>query len=128
RDAQAREAQKTREARAVRAPDMLETRNSLGGPIPEPQHEARSPFIDAPRALPKSTTATARTPSETAVSYPQRVTVLVQMDPRRHGFAGKRMTANPVLCVGDACYVSNGSAMAATAMGRGRTLGPGNTL
>ena len=129
REAQeAREAEQTREARVQRAPEMAQARSSLGGPLPGPETDARSPFIDAPAAPPKTTGTVARIPAETVLSYPQRVTVLVQMDPRRHGFAGRRMTANPVLCVDESCYVSNGSRMTATAMTRGRTLGPGNTL
>lgn len=125
---QAREAQQVHEAHIQRAPEMLQTRSSLGGPVSEPELETASPFIDKPAAPPKSTTNVMRPPAATALSYPQRVTVLVQMDPRRHGFGGKRMTANPVLCVGESCYVSNGSRTTATAMARGRTLGPGNTL
>ena len=50
------------------------------------------------------------------------------MQPRRHGFGGARMTANPVLCVGQECYVSNGAGSPATVMRRARALGPGNTL
>ena len=125
---QAREAQQVHEAHIQRAPEMLQTRSSLGGPVSEPELETASPFIDKPAGPPKSTGTVARTPAETSLSYPQRVTVLLQMDPRRHGFGGRRMTANPVLCVGESCYVSNGSRVSATAMARGRTLGPGNTL
>jgi colicin import membrane protein len=50
------------------------------------------------------------------------------MQPRRHGFGGSRMTANPVLCVGNDCYVSNGAAAPASVMRRAKALGPGNTL
>jgi colicin import membrane protein len=89
-----------------------EARSSLGGPLPEP--EFASPFLDAPASAP--------------ATYPQRVTVLVVMQPRRHGFGGRRMTANPVLCVGQVCYVSNGAAAPATVMRRAQALGPGNTL
>jgi colicin import membrane protein len=106
-------ARKAREerSRTTSAPDM-ETRNSLGGPVAEPARPA--PLLAAPAATP--------------MSYPQRVTVLIVMQPRRHGFAGKRMTANPVLCVGDSCYVSNGPTSPATVMRRAQALGPGNTL
>ena len=80
--------------------------------MPEP--ELASPFIESPATAP--------------ATYPQRVTVLVVMQPRRHGFGGRRMTANPVLCVGQDCYVSNGAGAPATVMRRARALGPGNTL
>ncbi len=50
------------------------------------------------------------------------------MQPRRHGFGGAKMTTNPVLCVGDNCYISNGAAAVATMAKRAQVLGPGNTL
>ena len=104
-------AEKFRLAREARERNN-ETRSTLGGPMPE--RELPSPFIEAP-ALAQTT-------------YPQRVTVLVIMQPRRHGFGGARMTANPVLCVGQECYVSNGAGSPATIMRRAQALGPGNTL
>jgi colicin import membrane protein len=104
-------AEKFRLAREAREREK-ETRSTLGGPMPE--HELPSPFLEPP--------ATAQ------ATYPQRVTVLVVMQPRRHGFGGRRMTANPVLCVGQECYVSNGAGSPATVMQRARALGPGNTL
>ena len=88
-----------------------EARSTLGGPRPELEP---SPFID--------------TPATAQATYPQRVTVLIIMQPRRHGFGGHRMTANPVLCVGNDCYVSNGAATPASVMRRAKALGPGNTL
>jgi hypothetical protein len=111
-------AREAREARAAEARERnRETRNSLGGPNPQPgpQPDLSSPFFEGP-------------PVTAAATYPQRVTVLVIMQPRRHGFAGKRMTANPVLCVGDSCYVSNGAGAMASVMRRAKALGPGNTL
>jgi hypothetical protein len=107
-------ARELREARAAEAREReRETRNSLGGPATG--SDLSSPFFDEP-------------PVTAAATYPQRVTVLVIMQPRRHGFGGKRMTANPVLCVGDSCYVSNGAGAMASLMRRGQALGPGNTL
>jgi len=110
REAEAqRIAEKFRIARETRERNKG-TRNSLGGPLPD----AASPFVaDAP--APRAT-------------YPQRVTVLVNIEPRRHGFAGAKMTANPVLCVGSDCYVSTGSGSDARVMRRGQALGPGNTI
>jgi len=112
REAEAqRVAEKFRLAREAREHTMA-TRNSLGGPLPDDSRPA--PLIAPPAAA--------------KLSYPQRVTVLVVMQPRRHGFAGSRMTANPVLCVGNDCYVSNGAGSYASAMRRGQALGPANTL
>lgn len=138
---EARNAQAARDVRAASARTQPDTRpladmgarSSLGGPIPAATPPA-SPFIAQPAARtgPPAVKATAATAARTRVMaapvYPQRVTVLIEMDARRHGFMGKKMTANPVLCVADSCYVSNGATMAATAMNRRKALGPGNTL
>jgi len=110
REAEAqRIAEKFRLAREARERGK-ETRSSLGGPVPE----AALPLIEAQ--------ASAKT------TYPARVTVLVLVQPRRHGFANPKMTANPVLCVGDDCYVSNGAGAQASPMRRAQALGPGNTV
>lgn len=105
-------AEKFRLAREARERDQ-EARSSLGGPMPERDPQP-SPFFEAP------VTAQA--------TYPARVTVLIVMQPRPHGFGGVKMTANPVLCVGQSCYVSGGAGSAATMMSRAQALGPGNTL
>jgi len=102
-------AEKFRLAREARERDK-EARSSLGGPRPEEP----SPFID--------------TPATAQATYPARATVLLIIQPRRHGFGGVRMTANPVLCLGQNCYISGGAEAAATLMPRMQTLGPGNTL
>lgn len=109
REAQ-RIADKFRLAREARERNH-QSRSTLGGPMPELEP---SPFID--------------TPATAQATYPQRVTVLIVMRPRRHGFGGHRLTANPVLCVGNYCYVSNGAAAPASVMRRAKALGPGNTL
>lgn len=101
-------AEKFRLAREARERDK-DARNSLGGPLPDEP----SPF---------------EAPATTQTTYPARVTVLLVMQPRRHGFGGVKMTANPVLCLGQNCYISGGSEVAATVMSRVQALGPGNTL
>ena len=72
--------------------------SALDASVARDPSRSPSPFIEAPATAP--------------ATYPQRVTVLVIMQPRRHGFGGQRMTANPVLCVGNDCYVSNGAGSA----------------
>jgi colicin import membrane protein len=57
-----------------------------------------------------------------------RVTVLLVMEPRRHGFRAFRRMTNPVLCIGEGCYVSAGAEDEADYMPRWKALGPGNTL
>lgn len=112
REAEAqRIAEKFKLAREARERNK-ETRTSLGGP--QPDNDPASPFIESAPAA--------------RATYPQRVTVLVVMQPRRHGFAGSKMTANPVLCVGNDCYVSNGAGSGARMMRRAQALGPGNTI
>jgi colicin import membrane protein len=54
--------------------------------------------------------------------------VLLRMEPRRHGFAGTRRTANPVLCLGRSCYISAGPEDAADLLSRWKTLGPANSI
>lgn len=101
-------AEKFRLAREARERDK-EARHSLGGPLPDEP----SPF---------------EAPATTQTTYPARVTVLLVMQPRRHGFGGVKMTANPVLCLGQRCYISGGAEVAAARMPRAQALGPGNTL
>lgn len=57
-----------------------------------------------------------------------RVTVLLAMDPGNRGIRRFEKTADPVLCIGERCYVSTGPATAANMMTRGKAFGPGNTL
>lgn len=90
----------------------METRHSLGGPIPPAEPET---------AAPSRTTG-----SRQAQRLPTRVTVLLVLERRRHGLS--RRQPNPVLCIGGGCYVSGGADDAADYMRRWKALGPGNTL
>jgi hypothetical protein len=90
-----------------------DTRNSLGGPARDA----------APPTAPWDATETgpARFP-------PTRVTILLVMDPRKRVFAAYPPTANPVLCIGQGCYVSGGAGAPAKYMPRFSALGPANSI
>jgi colicin import membrane protein len=57
-----------------------------------------------------------------------RVTVLLVMEPGKKGIRRFNKTADPVLCEGTLCFVSNGAAEQARAMSMRKALGPGNTF
>jgi hypothetical protein len=57
-----------------------------------------------------------------------QATILLVMEPGTRGIRRYEKTADPIICIGDNCYVGNGVEQAATAMTRGRAFGPGNTL
>ena len=90
-----------------------DTRNSLGGPGPDA----------APPTAPWDATDTGP-----ARFLPTRVTILLVMDPRKRIFATYPPTANPVLCIGQGCYVSGGAGAPAEYMPRFGALGPANSI
>ena len=90
-----------------------DTRNSLGGPGPDA----------TPPTAPWDATDTGP-----ARFLPTRVTILLVMDPRRRVFAAYPPSANPVLCIGQGCYVSGGAGAPAEYMPRFSALGPANSI
>jgi len=104
-----------REARERARATRNGTRNSLGGPPPPLETSKPAPW----NLEPKSTHAG---------PFPERVTVLLIVEPRRYGFAHIHRTANPVLCVGGGCYISSGLEHAADYMSRWKALGPINSI
>ena len=56
------------------------------------------------------------------------MTILLVMDPRRRIFAAYPPSANPVLCIGQGCYVSGGAGGPAEYMPRFSALGPANSI
>lgn len=94
--------------------------SALGGPPvqsePEESSRSRSRLQDTrPRAGEVPVTET-------------RATILLVMEPGTRGIRRYEKTADPVVCIGAQCFVSNGLDVAASAMTRARALGPGNTL
>jgi colicin import membrane protein len=57
-----------------------------------------------------------------------RVTVLLVIVPGPSGFGHPRPTADPILCVGDTCFISRGAGETAVSMPRNRAFGTGNTI
>ncbi|MFM9939684.1 MAG: hypothetical protein ACKVP7_09330 [Hyphomicrobiaceae bacterium] len=57
-----------------------------------------------------------------------RFAVLLVMAPGNRGIRRHKKTADPVLCMDDGCYVSTGSASAATLLRQRQALGIGRTL
>lgn len=96
REARERAARQEAEtARIAKKPDMEDTRTSLGGPRPADTYE----------------------------HAPERVSVLLIVEPRRPG-----KSTNPVLCIEKSCYISGGADDAADRVTRDHALGPGNTI
>ncbi len=123
---EALEAQRLEQARSIAEKFRLarearelarETRSSLGGPPPAATDQ-RAPWDDNSEDV-----------AEAAhTSWPARVTVLLVMEPRQRKFGSTRQTGNPVLCVGEGCYVSGGPDDAADYMRRVQALGPANSI
>ena len=85
---------------------------------------------DEPTVQSSSTSAGTRAQSvvaEPREGAPARATVLLVMEPGKKGIRRFNKTADPVLCVRDGCYVSEGPDRAALFKTRAGTLGIGNT-
>lgn len=67
-------------------------------------------------------------PPMARVPHDPRVTVLLVMEPGKKGIRRFNKTADPVLCEGTLCFVSNGAAETARVMAMRKALGPGNTF
>ncbi len=119
-----RQAHEAREAKLARERDAAarergaaarergtDSRNSLGGPGPD--------TTTAPWDI---------TDNGPARFLPTRATILLIMDPRRRVFAAYPPRANPVLCIGQGCYVSAGANAPAQHMPRWSALGPANSI
>jgi len=110
---EAREAKLAHERDAAARERGTDTRDSLGGPTPDAQAPA-APWD---------------TPDDAPARYlPARVTILLIMDPRHRIFAAYPPTANPVLCIGQGCYISGGANAPAEYMPRWSALGPANSI
>jgi len=96
REARERVAREQERARlAKKEVELEDTRTSLGGPRPADTYE----------------------------HPPERVSVLLIVEPRRPGKA-----TNPVLCIEKSCYISGGADDDADRVTRDHALGPGNTI
>jgi colicin import membrane protein len=57
-----------------------------------------------------------------------RVTILLVMEPGKKGIRRFNKSADPVVCAGLTCFISNGAGAPASMMDMRRALGPGNTF
>ncbi len=91
-----------------------------------PPEVAQEParVLPPPMALgrPNLPAAAAKAPAD------PRVTILLVMEPGKKGIRRFNKTADPVICDGQTCFVSNGADEKVRAMPMRKALGPGNTF
>jgi colicin import membrane protein len=124
---------RAREQRAAK--ELGEGYSALGNP-PQPDREADPAAAQGQAAAPAATAL--KIPQPVAAEKSEgvalasegetRATILLVMEPGTRGIRRYEKTADPILCIGEHCYVGNGVEQTATAMTRGRAFGPGNTL
>lgn len=117
-----------REAEPVTTPGSpsVQTVQPVAPTIEPPKVVADEPakVLPPPMALgrPAPLPPVARVPAD------PRVTVLLVMEPGKKGIRRFNKTADPVLCEGALCFVSNGAAEPVRVMTMRKALGPGNTF
>ncbi len=131
---------RAREQRAAK--ELGEGYSALGNPPrPEPTQaqreaepaaaqggQAAAPAVNAVKVPPPVAAEKSENGVALAAEGETRATILLVMEPGTRGIRRYEKTADPIICIGDNCYVGNGVEQAATAMTRGRAFGPGNTL
>lgn len=131
-DAQRRmEAEREDEARRLseklaRAREQREAAKNLGSgysALGNPPARA-----DDPASSPDRSDVQVRAAARGAEADEPRATLLLVMKPGTRGIRRYEKTADPIVCLGETCYVGSGADVAAAKMTRGRALGPGNTL
>ena len=122
--------EKLTRAREQRAAKLGEGYSALGNP-PEaeaPAEPAPAVVTPPPAGRPQPAAGASRDSVATSDASETRATILLVMEPGSKGIRRYEKTADPIICIGEQCYVGSGTEMAATEMARGRALGPGNTL
>ena len=120
----------------AKSPSDLRTAERPGAseaPIEVAPRQRRAPWpelrkAEKPRTLQKPTHTLPLPGPATTPAALRRVAVLLVMRPSARSSRRFHRTADPVICVGDRCYVSTGADQDARVMSRRRTLGPGNSL
>ncbi|MEO1693819.1 MAG: hypothetical protein AAFR55_01110 [Pseudomonadota bacterium] len=114
------------------APQPATVRVVRGTPVPtppdaiEPRRDDAAPDSTAPSAVQGRR---ARTPWRAASpTVDQRVTILMVIEPGSRGIRRVNKTADPILCIKQSCYISQGAARTARDMKRRRAFGTFNTL
>lgn len=97
-------------------------------PASKPADAASCPSSDrAGAAAPPAISAVAM--ASPAPTDAAAATILLSLDPGTYGLRRFNPTsADPVLCIGETCYISQGAATPARALTRSAALGAGNTL
>lgn len=83
--------------------------------------------LPAPPEVDTTTRSALGVPADPADIGDNRVTILLTMTPGNKGIRRFDKTADPILCVQDGCYVSEGAGVGATFLPLRRALGPANT-
>ena len=112
--------------KSVPAAPPVQTEQPSVSKIEPPTVVADEPAIILPPpmalGLPAPLPPVARVPED------PRVTVLLVMEPGKKGIRRFNKTADPVLCEGALCFVSNGAGAPVRIMTKRKALGPGNTF
>jgi colicin import membrane protein len=120
-----------REAEAETAGNAVERRDQTPEPrlAPETVRPDQSPRADPPLTATHDEAVLAGS-RRAAPHVPGlvRATVLLVMEPGSRGIRRWNKTADPMLCFGETCYVSSGTAHPATALSRAKAFGPGVAL
>lgn len=120
------------EARSRRLAEKLARKRAERIPAevaePKPQQGDTVTAARPSQALPGRYTLGAATSPPPAAPEASRVTVLLVMSPGHGGIRQFAPTADPVLCVHDTCYISQGAGLDARPMPRHRAFGTINTL
>lgn len=95
----------------------------------ETARQAAAPAIVAPTSRPVAAPAAVDTVPTVAGPSPAkpRVAILILMDAGNKGIRRFDKTADPILCMKDVCYISEGNEAPARLLSKARALGVGNT-
>lgn len=122
-------AERLREARRAKAEALAQEEQAA-----RQAHSAAQPTNPPAGSCPKDQASAEQHPQPNVVqpkpaATPTHASVLLALDPGTYGIRRfNHAAADPVLCIGDTCYISQGAAAPAKPMPRYLALGPGNTL
>lgn len=124
-----RQAQERRAARLGQPPPDAPAPAGEGRPEPAlPPPAAEAPAPSWPAAVAEPAPVVPPPPALAAPLTETRVSVLIVMQPGDRGIRRVNKSADPVICLGDACWVSRGPGEDARRMRRREALGALNTL
>ncbi|MEQ1611883.1 MAG: hypothetical protein ABL904_03955 [Hyphomicrobiaceae bacterium] len=119
-----------REAEAkVLAEKLREAEAAREAKAAEATRKAAIPTVPAPALRPAAAPAVADTVVSLTSPPPAnpRVAILILMEAGNKGIRRFEKTADPILCMRDGCYISEGTTAPARLLSRARALGVGNT-